>query len=262
MSGPAMPRLVTIPFSHFCEKARWALDLAGLGYDEDAWPPGLHRLPIARYGATTAPVLVVDDGTVLRESGDIVRHADQAAGLGLYGRTAAERAEIDGLMARFDKRLGPSARLGVYAHVLDDREAFTRLGRSGLVGARRAAFDALRPAIGGAIRRHFGIDEDARRRAEEEVEEELALADERRGGGPYLVGDRFSAADLTFAALGAPLVVPPEYGAPLPALDELPAPMRDGVVARRATPSGAAILDLYARHRRAGAATPRHGAAA
>jgi len=37
-----------------------------------------------------------------------------------------------------------------------------------------------------------------------------------RDGRPYLCGERFSAADLTFAALSASIIVPPTYGVPLP----------------------------------------------
>lgn len=36
--------------------------------------------------------------------------------------------------------------------------------------------------------------------------------------------ERFSAADLTFASLAASLLMPPEYGVPLPQPDELPPP--------------------------------------
>lgn len=35
-SGPAPSRLLTIPISHYCEKARWALEHAGIPYREDA----------------------------------------------------------------------------------------------------------------------------------------------------------------------------------------------------------------------------------
>jgi len=35
-------------------------------------------------------------------------------------------------------------------------------------------------------------------------------------GRPYLCGERFSAADLTFAALTAAVIVPPVYGVELP----------------------------------------------
>ena len=50
-------------------------------------------------------------------------------------------------------------------------------------------------------------------------------------GRAYLCGDRFSAADLTFAALAAPMVVPPEYTVPLPQPDALPSGPR-GLVER------------------------------
>lgn len=36
---PGHLRLITIALSPFCEKARWALDIAGCKYTEDAHPP-------------------------------------------------------------------------------------------------------------------------------------------------------------------------------------------------------------------------------
>src|ERR1044072_452641 len=39
---------------------------------------------------------------------------------------------------------------------------------------------------------------------------------ERLGAREYLCEDRFTAADLTFASLAAAVVLPPEYGTPLP----------------------------------------------
>jgi len=250
-----MTRLITIPFSHFCEKGRWALDLARVPYREDAWPPGVHRLPLARRRATTAPVLVLGDGRVLRESTDIVRHADDAAGLGLFGATPAERAEIETLVDRFDRVLGPEVRLGVYARILDDPVAFTALGEIGLTGARAAAMRRLRPAIARAIRRYFRISPATRDRADALVDQELAFAQERRAGGPYLVGDRFTAADLTFAALAAPLTYVSGYGLGLPPLATMPEAIRSEVARRRAAPECRAIDELYARHRRPTAAT-------
>src|SRR5665648_147371 len=60
--------LVTIPISHYCEKARWALDRAGVPYRERRHLQGLHRVAVRRAGGgLTAPVLV-DDGRVLAES--------------------------------------------------------------------------------------------------------------------------------------------------------------------------------------------------
>lgn len=253
-------RLITIPVSHFCEKARWALDLSGVPYVEDGWAPAAHRLPLRRLGATTAPVLVTDSGQVLRESTAIVRHADANGDLGLFGRAPEEDAEISALVARFDAGVGPAARLLAYAGLLDAPQAFVRTAGAGLAPRRALALRAGRPVIAAVIRRFFGVDADGVRRAQETLEAELAFADATRGGSRYLVGDRFTAADLTFASLLAPAVQPSGYGAPVPPLEEMPAARQDDVRRWRATPSATVVAALYAEHRHARPSTDRRGA--
>ena len=74
------------------------------------------------------------------------------------------------------------------------------------------------------INRYLDIDDETAARALESVDEELDYVGELVSDGRrYLVGDRFSAADLAFAALCAPLVVPVEYGTPLPQPEIMPA---------------------------------------
>jgi glutathione S-transferase len=68
-------------------------------------------------------------------------------------------------------------------------------------------------------------------------------------GRPFLVGERFSAADLTFAALASPLLLPPQCGASYPALDIVSETMRDEVLRLRETAAGRFALRLYAQHR-------------
>ena len=68
------------------------------------------------------------------------------------------------------------------------------------------------------------------------------LADGRR----HLCGERFSAADVTFAALSAAVVVPPVYGVPLPQPDVLPAHTRELVERAREHPAGQYALGLFA----------------
>jgi glutathione S-transferase len=89
------------------------------------------------------------------------------------------------------------------------------------------------------------------------VPEQRAIMDESltrlepRLGGRYLVGDSLTAADLAFASLFAPAVLPSEYPGPLPAYDELPDPMRREVDGFRRHPAGEFTLRLY-REERAG----------
>ena len=58
----ARPQLITFAASHFCEKARWALDWHGISYDEVGWPPGLHRILAKRRGLKEAKVPILFDG--------------------------------------------------------------------------------------------------------------------------------------------------------------------------------------------------------
>lgn len=51
-----------------------------------------------------------------------------------------------------------------------------------------------------------------------------AVAQRLLDGRPYLFGDRFSAADLTFASMTAAAVLPARYGIPLPDPQSLPLP--------------------------------------
>ena len=60
-----MLRLVTIPISHYCEKARWALERAGIAYHEERHIQLVHRIAVRRAGGgTTVPVLVTPDGPI------------------------------------------------------------------------------------------------------------------------------------------------------------------------------------------------------
>jgi glutathione S-transferase len=73
------------------------------------------------------------------------------------------------------------------------------------------------------------------------------LADGRK----YLLGDRFSAIDLTFAALAAPMLQPPEHHIPPTPIDTLPAQMQTDIRNCQATDVGRFGLRLYREHRQA-----------
>ena len=94
-------RLLTIPISHYCEKARWALERAGLAYREERHVQGVNRIVSRRAGGHgTLPVLICEVG-VLAESEAILRYAD--------AHLPAERAAVPGRRAGGDRAL-PRAR--------------------------------------------------------------------------------------------------------------------------------------------------------
>jgi glutathione S-transferase len=240
--------LVTIPISHFCEKARWALDRAGLDYVERRHIQLVHRIAVKRAGGgTTAPVLRTADG-VYDESAAILRYADEhlPAERRLYPAERAQLAEVVALECRFDEVLGPEGRLWLYHEVFKDARRFARWNLAGVPAWERRMFPFVLSPAKLVIRRHFGISDETAQAAVEHVDEELdAVAERLSDGRRYLVGDRFSAADLAFAALAAPLVVPPVYGTPLPQPEDMPEDMASAVLRWRSHPAGEFALRLF-----------------
>lgn len=248
--------LVTIPISHFCEKARWALDRTGVPYTERAHVQVFHRFAARRAGgrdATTVPVLVCDEGA-LTDSADILVWADSRAPTDrrLYPDDPAATAEIRALEQDFDTRLGPAGRLWMYDGLRGRRDIAVAYALTGVPGWQRRLFPLAYGFVTGFIDRFLDITPETVARSEREVHATFdAMAERLADGRPYLMGERFTAADLTFAALAAAVLMPPEYGVPLPRPDELPAPMATAVRELRAHPAGAHAMAMFRTERRA-----------
>ena len=248
-----MRRLLTIPISHFCEKARWALERAGLDYVEERHVQGVHQVVARRAGGgTTVPVLVTDEG-VFAESEDILRYADERtdAALRLFPPDPRQREEVVALCRWLDAGLGPDGRRLMYAHMLGLRRPMLRVNNQGVPGWEAWAMTALWPVMTRWGRRELGIGPDTIRDDTRRVRDAFdAVAERLADGRPHLCGERFGAADLTFACLAAAVLVPPEYGVTLPQPDELPDHIARDVRDLREHPAGRYALELFRRERR------------
>jgi len=245
--------LITIPISHYCEKARWALDRAGVRYRERPHLQLIHWLAVRRAGGgRTAPVLVCGD-RVLADSAEIVAEADTRApdARRLYPDDPAAADEVRELEREFDERLGPQGRLWMYDALRGRRDIAIAYACTGVPAWERRVLPVAYPLVTRVIDRYLRITPDAVARSEAEVRGIFdAVAERLADGRPYLCGDRFTAADLTFAALAAAVLMPPEYGVPLPQPDELPQPMAAMVRELRAHPAGAHALAMFRTERR------------
>lgn len=239
-------RLITMPHSHYVEKARWALDRTGLPYREEPHIPLLHRWATGRHGGGSVPVLVHEGGSIT-DSTPIMRHADAACGGDvLYPRDPVARQAVDDLVRRFDDELGPHARRWAYSHLLGVPALLLPMVSRGVPRLERWLLPLVMPVFLRVVPRAFRITPASTARSLERLhllfaEVSAQLAD----GRPFLTGERFTAADLTFAALASPVLLPPGTRAPYPTPEEVPVAMRDEVLRLRDTPAGRFALRLF-----------------
>ncbi len=251
VSTPHAPaRLITMPHSHYSEKARWALDYLGLDYREEPHVPLLHWWATSRCGGRSVPVLI-HAGQHYLDSTDILRHLDAVCGGDrLFPREAALNREVCALEHEFDDVLGPHARRWAYAHLLPHERLLRTAMSRGVPRFEARLLPLLFPLAKRLIRSRLRITPESARRSLERVHAVFAqVGDRLRDGRRYLVGDRFSAADIAFAALSAPVLFPDGYGGALPALAEMPAAMGEEVMRLREAPAGAWSLRLFAQER-------------
>lgn len=247
-----MRRLITIPISHYCERARWSLDYCRVDYREDQYLQLLHRFATMPRGFTSTPLLVTDEGA-FSDSADIVSYAHDRApdDRQLYPADPAKMAEIRAFEADVAHRFGIEGRRLVYWH-------FFRWGRPALAyndghtgAVQRLVGRASYPILRNMITKLLNVTDATAARAEERIAPFVEDVAERLADGrPYLFGDEFTAADLTVAALAAPLTMPEGYGVPLPKPEDLPPFIAEMVARYRSTKLGEHALKMYALHRR------------
>lgn len=205
-------KLITFRVSHYCEKARWALDWHGIPYEEISWAPGLHRVAAKSRGARGSTVPILLDATELVQGSNAIvdwaerNCSDDARSLVPSG----DAAEAEQIVRRADSVIGPHVRRLAYAEILPAHPEMAKpalfLGTSPtqrFVG--KLMWPVTRRLMMAAYDIRPGAAADSLSRLEAELDWlDHLLADGRR----YLVGDRFSRVDLAVASLLSPLARP------------------------------------------------------
>jgi len=200
--GVSMITLYQFQFSHFCEKVRWALDYKGLPYIPKNLLPGLHTKVARRLAPRSCLPIIVDSGTVVQDSTSIITFLDNKyPDRPLTPRDAQEAKEALAWEEYLDDEIGVPVRLWFYYHALPDRDCALRFLLEGAPWYGRPLFTLIYPKVRAAMVALMNIHAEPARQSEERL---LAALDKLDGAVKerrFLVGDRFSRADLTACAL-------------------------------------------------------------
>jgi len=219
------PNLITFGASPFCEKARWALDWHGIAYKEIGWPAGVHQILARSKGAksTTLPIML-DGEELIQGSGAIIDWAEEKAQDSDRTLTRLGSLRVE---QRADDIIGIHVRRLYYASMLPTSPHLTKPGLfCNSSASHRMIGNIMWPLTWRIIMKRYDINPKAAAESRAKLEGELDWLDSKLSDDrSYLVGDRFSRADLTVSSLLAPFACPDE----LPAFRDIALP--DALVA-------------------------------
>lgn len=248
----SQPVLHVFAISHYCEKARWALDHGRIEYQLNHLAPGQHRALAGKLGlkGSSLPFLVNGD-EVVHGSSAIIDWVDRQVADPADRLTPTDEAQQWREMEqRLDKLCGVHVRRYYYSEAMVDypetvRPVFTdRLGWFHRVTVR-LAWNKIRTLMIKGLDLGPTQGEASRQVVAGELDWlDGLLAD----GRAFLAGSRFSRVDITAASLLAPLVLPPEH----PVYSSLQIPPRIGKELQdwADRPSLQWVAGIYASHRR------------
>lgn len=252
-----LPVLWQLQISHYVEKVRWALDYKRVPHVRRSLLPGVHVRETKRLSGdtSTVPVLTID-GQSIGDSTRIIAAIEQRwPQPPLYPDDPARRRCALELEEFFDEELGPHTRRAFYHEVLAQPELLVPLFTQGDPVAAQALRQTL-PALCAGIQRRFAITAETAEESRWKIVAAMDRLERELSPSGFLVGESFTVADLTAAALSYPVAHPPEFPYKMVADDDLSGSwraFRDSLTQR---PAGRWVADVYRRHRGKSAEAP------
>ena len=206
-----MFKLYDFRSSHYSEKARWALDFKGIPYTPRHLLPGFHMRTTRKLAPRSCVPILEADSTVIQGSTEIINFLEQTCpDRNLTPPDPNDANEAVEWEEYLDKEIGVTLRLWFYYHTLPDRGRAARFLCQGAPWYQRSLFALSFAPIRRAMTQMMNIHAGPASEAEWRFLLAFDRLDKALERGPFLVGDRFSRADLTACALLWPLCRPGE----------------------------------------------------
>jgi glutathione S-transferase len=208
------PVLYVFAISHYCEKARWALDYLGVDYRLRYLAPGPHiKLARSLGVADTFLPILVDGEFALQGSSQIVDWAQAQSISATHNLTADDDQAGREIEQRLDDVLGVHVRRYYYSDaLLTQPETVKPMFARYLPWQQRLILHLAWGKIVKLMIRGMDLGPEQRLESRQIIETELDWLDGLLAEGrQYLLCDHFTRTDLCAASLLAPLALPAQH---------------------------------------------------
>lgn len=208
-----MLTLYQFPISHYCEKVRWALAYKQLDYKTVNLLPALHSYSTKQLSSSSSLPILVHDNKVIQNSSDIITYLDEQFPNQLLTPhdTVLKQQALD--WERFsDKEIGLNLRVFYYHHLFAQPNVLIPLLTHKGAWYYPLVLKLIYPTLEQKMREAMRINTSTAKHAEQQLSLAIDKLYQHIQMRPFLVGDSFTRADLTAAALLAPLIKTPKYG--------------------------------------------------
>ena len=150
---------------------------------------------------------------------------------------------------RYNFSLGFSVAIFAYFHLLPQRTLMLEPLSRGLPAYERRFLERHYGFFTGILRLILRLNASRAQSARDAIRATFDDTDKLlKGGRPFLLGDRFSLADIALASATAPVLLPDGYGSLLPPLDTMPPDMKALIGELREHDTARFVRNIYETH--------------
>ena len=214
-----MYELYDFTFSHYSEKARWALDFKGVPYTPRHLLPGFHMRTTRKLAPRSSVPILKTDHAVIQGSTEIIDFLEQTVPQRSLTPSDPQAAYSALEWEKYlDVEIGVTLRLWFYHHALPDRDRALKFLCAQTSWLQRSLFAFAFTSIRGKMTQLMNINAETASSAERRFALAFDRLDQALERGPFLAGNSFSRADLSACALLWPLCRPDESESEVEAL--------------------------------------------
>jgi len=246
------PVLITFPPSLDSELSRFLVQHYGIEHVEQRHTMIFCFFSTLRHGFTVIFPLLYSDTYKLVGPQPISQYFDARCdpSLQLWPASAPAKSQVISDWNQFNNTLAWATADFAYYYLLPHRDIMIQPLSQGTPAYEQSAVQRAYPVFAGLLNVLLRLSAARTQASLDQIRQIFDAVDARlASGAQFLVGDRLTMSDLAFSVAAAPVLLPPQYGGPIPSFEQMPAEIQAAVNEMRAHPAGAFAMRIYAEHR-------------